>query len=170
VDVIFYSGVPVNRFSFTEGAYVLEFDRKGFDGSLLNNGAPVCDNHWMTGVDDQKGRVERAWVSGSNYLATLRFKRSTELTGRRPQCDGLWQDIMDGIVSKFSMGVEIVESTDQRDKNQQLQVRTATKWRPFEISLAPIPADFGTTTLSNKVPAAVAASCRERSIAIARLR
>ncbi len=149
VDVVWYTGVDVDRYSWTEGrAYKMRLDAAGADLSLLNNGAPVCDNHWMQGVEDQKGRVDRAWVDGGLYKATLRFKRSTEQTGRRPALDGLWQDIKDRIVNKFSMGVEILEASDQRNTAGALVLRTATKWRPFEISLAPIPADFGTTTLS----------------------
>lgn len=181
VDVIFFTGADVDRYSWIEGAYILKFDPAGADFSLLNNGAPICDNHWMSSVEDQKGRVDKAWMDSPGkppYKATLRFKRSTELTGKRPDCDGLWQDVKDGIVSKFSMGVEILESIDQRDKNGQLEVRTATSWRPFEISLAPIPADYGTTTLNAQPqpkgiehePIGLAAAQRARDIAILRLK
>jgi hypothetical protein len=105
----------------------------------------------------------------------LRFKRSTEQTGRRPALDGLWQDIKDRIVSKFSMGVEILEASDQRNTAGALVLRLATKWRPFEISLAPIPADFGTTTLASQVGGStadwhVASAQRDREIEILRLR
>lgn len=176
VDVVWYTGVDVDRYSWTEGrAYKLRLEVSGADLSLLNSGAPVCDNHWMSGVEDQKGRVERAWVDGGLYKATLRFKRSTEQTGRRPALDGLWQDIKDKIVSKFSMGVEILAFTEQRDKAGQLVARVATKWRPFEISIAPIPADFGTTTLSSRPTGdlsdgwRLAAAQRDREIEVLRL-
>jgi hypothetical protein len=177
VDVVWYTGVDVDRYSWTEGrAYKMRLEPAGADLSLLNNGAPVCDNHWMAGVEDQKGRVERAWVDGGLYKATLRFKRSTEQTGRRPALDGLWQDIKDKIVTKFSMGVEIIQASDQRNKAGALVLRTATKWRPFEISLAPIPADFGTTTLASQVAGAPgstslsALNYRAREIEILRLK
>lgn len=177
VDVIWYTGIDVDRYSWTERrAYKMRLDSAGADLSLLNAGAPVCDNHWMAGVDDQKGRVDRAWVDGGLYKATLRFKRSTEQTGRRPELDGLWQDIKDKIVSKFSMGVEILAATDERDKAGNLVMKTATKWRPFEISIAPIPADFGTTTLSSHSGSAsatgwqLAAYHREREIEVFRLK
>ncbi len=177
VDVVFFTGVDVDRYSWIEGgAYKLRLDHAGADLSLLNNGAPVCDNHWMTGVEDQKGRVERAWVDGTLYKATLRFKRSTEQTGPRPELDGLWQDIKDKIVQKFSMGVEILASTEQRDRTGKLVLKTATKWRPFEISIAPIPADFGTTTLSaergSPTPnrAQMDSTFRDREVEILRLR
>jgi hypothetical protein len=177
VDVIFYTGADVERYSWSEGSYMMRLDPAGADLSLLNNAAPVCDNHCIYSVDDQLGVVNRAWVDGSDYKATLRFKRSTELTGPRPEIDGLWQDIKDKIVSKFSMGVDILASVEQRDKDGQLELKTATSWRPFEISLAPIPADFGTTTLSAhasaKPPKAAdlaAANQRIREVEILRLR
>jgi hypothetical protein len=177
VDCIWFTGADVDRYSWSDGPYILRFDPKGVDLSLLNQRAPVCDNHSMYQVNDQMGVVEKAWKSGSNYMATLRFKRSTELTGPRPEVDGLWQDIKDKIVSKFSMGVEILESIETRNKDNKLEVRTATAWRPFEISLAPIPADFGTCTLSSqpkpdsRQPTAPAVlNCRVREAEILRLR
>lgn len=150
VDVVWFTGVDVDRYSWMDGPYVLRFDPKGADLSLLNQGAPVCDNHEMECVEDQLGCVDRAWVDKTDYKATLRFKRSTELTGPRGDIDGLWQDIKDRIVSKLSMGVEVLEATEKRSKDGKLEMKIATKWRPFELSLAPIPADFGTTTLSHE--------------------
>lgn len=148
IDIIWFTGIDVPRYSWVDGPYVLKFDPKGADLSLLNNRAPVCDNHFAWSIDDQLGSVDKAWIKDGKYCATVRFKRSTDLTGPRPRVDGLWQDIKDGIHSKFSMGVEILESTEKRDKDGKLTEKTALKWRPFEISSACIPADFGTTTLS----------------------
>jgi hypothetical protein len=169
VDVIWFTGIDVQRYSYMEGAYLLKFDPKGADLSLLNSGAPVLDDHVdYEGAEGQKGVVEKAWVDGSNYKATLRFSK-------RPEVDGLWQDIQDKIVQKFSMGVELLEITDTRDANDQLMTRTATKWRPYELSIAPLPADFGTTTLSSEtavlgLSVRQSLQAREREIDILRLR
>jgi hypothetical protein len=176
VDVIWFTGVDVERYSWIDGLYMMRFDPAGADLSLLNNGAPVCDNHCMWEIDDQLGCVDRAWMDGTDYKATLRFKRSTELTGPRPELDGLWQDIKDKIVSKFSMGVDILESVEQRDQAGDLILKTVTSWRPFEISIAPIPADFGTTTLSAQAAPEkdsgiqLAAEIRSREVEVLRLR
>lgn len=145
VDVCWYTGIDVPRIDWWTGdQYMLRLPPDGADLSVLNSGAPVLDHH-MTydgASESQKGKVEKAWVADSgNYLATLRFSR-------RPECDGLWTDIRDGIVTKFSMGVELLETVEQRDAAGKLIMKTATKWRPFEISTEPIPADFGTATLS----------------------
>lgn len=141
VDCIFFTGIDVPRVDwFTGEKYTLRFDDKGGDFSLLNNGAPVLDNHSLwKGSSDQKGRVEKAWQEGKNSKATLRFSRRSDV-------DGLWQDIADKIVTKFSMGVTILK--EERVTEGKSEIRIAKSWQPFELSVAPIPADFGTTTLS----------------------
>jgi hypothetical protein len=141
VDCIFFTGIDVPRTDWWTGQkYVLRFDPKGGDFSLLNNGAPILDNHssW-NGAADQKGVVEKAWQDGKNSKATIRFSK-------RPEVDGLWQDIQDKIVTKFSMGVTSLREEKIQENN--MEVRLVKKWRPFELSVAPVPADFGTTTLA----------------------
>jgi hypothetical protein len=145
VDVCFFTGTPVNRVDWWTGdQYVLEFDPSGCDLSLLNSGAAVLDDHDdCDGAAGQMGVVDRAWQDGGQYFATLRFSK-------RPEVDGLWGDLQDGIVNKFSMGVELLDVTEERNQAGQLIKKTAKRWRPFEISVAPIPADFGTATLSRQ--------------------
>jgi len=152
VDVIWFTGIDVPRMSW-EGKYIRRFDPRGVDLSLLNSGAPVFDNHnTYTGSESQKGVVDRAWVDKGMYKATLRFSR-------RPEINGLWQDIEEKIVQKFSMGVEILAEHEIK-ADGQTTVRLADKWRPFEISIAPLPADFGTTTLSADQMESVAQAVR----------
>jgi len=143
VDVVFYSGAPVQRIDpMTGDPYLLAFDPAGADLSWLNNGAPVFDHHANAGAASQMGVIERAWADATGkYLATLRFSK-------RPELDGLWGDIAGGIVGKFSMGVELLSTTEQRDDTGKLTTKTATAWRPFEISTEPLPADWQTTTLT----------------------
>jgi hypothetical protein len=153
VDVIFYSGAPIQRVDPATGDnYALAFDPAGADLSWLNNGAPVFDHHNNSdGAAGQMGVIDKAWVDKTGkYLATLRFSK-------RPAVDGLWQDVADGIVNKFSMGVELLSTTEGRDDSGKLAQKTATAWRPFEISTEPLPADFDTTTLGR-------ADARERII------
>jgi hypothetical protein len=160
VDVVWFTGADVERYNWMTGqSYTLRFDPKGVDLSLLNNGAPVLDNHWLMGTEDQKGVVDKAWTQDKQYMGTLRFSR-------RPEVDGLWQDITDKIVSKFSMGVQILQFEDSQPKKGEQMLRLATKWQPFEISIAPLPADFGTTTLS-AVEASEPATATEPTGAIA---
>lgn len=146
VDVVWFTGIDVPRMNFWTGEpYTLRFDPKGLDLSNLNNGAPVLDDHNdYQGVEGQKGVVAKAWVENKRYLATLRFSKRSDV-------DGIWQDIQDKIIQKFSMGTEILEKDDITAKGDKTKTILATKWRPYEISMAPIPADFGTTTLSQLV-------------------
>ncbi|MGD0497525.1 MAG: hypothetical protein ABSC23_03715 [Bryobacteraceae bacterium] len=144
VDVVWFTGIDVPRVSW-DGPYIRRFDPKGVDLSLLNSGAPVFDNHnTYDGTEAQKGVIDKAWVDGKLYKATLRFSKRTAV-------DALWGDIKDKIVQKFSMGVEILAEHEIKVDGQPT-VRLADKWRPFEISCAPLPADFGTTTLGHKEP------------------
>ncbi|MBN1567927.1 MAG: Mu-like prophage major head subunit gpT family protein [Acidobacteria bacterium] len=141
VDIIFFSGIDVPRTDWWTGQkYVLRFDSKGGDFSLLNAGAPVLDNHpWNANSSAQKGKVEKAWQEGKLSKATLRFSK-------RPSVDEIWQDIEDKIITKFSMGVSIL--AEEKFVENNMEIRLAKKWQPFELSIAPIPADFGTTTLA----------------------
>lgn len=168
VDVIWFTGVDVPRSSW-DGPYIRRFDPKGLDLSLLNNGAPVFDNHnTYDGTEAQKGVVDKAWADKGLYKATLRFSK-------RPSVDALWGDIKDKIVQKFSMGVEILAEHEIKVDGQPV-VRMADKWRPFEISCAPLPADFGTDTLSAAPakpatqPNQIESSFRTREAEILRLR
>lgn len=144
VDIVWFTGIDVPRMNaWTGEPYTLRFDPKGVDLSNLNAGAPVLDDHNdENGVNGQMGVVAKAWVeSPTSYKATLRFSK-------RPEVNGIWQDVADKIIQKFSMGTEILEKQDISGKNDKMKTFLATKWRPYEISMAPIPADFQTTTLS----------------------
>lgn len=139
VDVVFYSGADVRRVGYDGKPFMLRFDPAGADLSLLNNGAPVLDSHNdYSGVRGQLGVVVQAWKNGDGgYMATLRFSPT-------PRVDEIWEDIKHGIVNKLSMGVQILDIEDDIENN----LKIAKRWQPVEISMTPIPADFGTTTLS----------------------
>lgn len=143
VDCLWYTGASVSRYDWwTDTSYTLEFDPEGADLSQLNSGAPVLDMHSVyDGAAGQIGRVERAWAEKGKFYGTLRFAKT-------PDVDNLWTKVQSGIVTKFSMGVELLEVNEKRDKDGKLLTKTATKWRPFEISTCSLPADFGTQTLS----------------------
>ncbi len=143
VDIVFFTGIDVPRYDWMKGEpFIMRFDLAGADLSLLNNGAPVFDNHdtW-DGAQSQKGVVEKAWQDKNNFMATLRFSK-------RQEVEGLWQDIADKIVQKFSMGVNLLAKKELPQEKGQLRVVVITKWQPYEISTAPLPADNDTRTLS----------------------
>ncbi len=164
VDVIFFTGIDIPRYDFWKGEpYILRFDPKGADLSLLNNGAPVFDNHASYGGSAaQKGVVEKGWRDGTDFKASLRFSKRMEVAG-------LWQDIQDRIVQKFSMGVAIVEKQDLAQEKGKLRVVQVTKWQPYEISTAPLPADYDTRALSVQAGDPALAG-RRRELDIAKLK
>lgn len=148
VDVVWFTGIDIARYDYFRGEpYILRFDLAGADLSLLNTGAPVLDNHdtWM-GTASQKGVVEKAWRDESEFKATLRFSK-------RDEVDGLWRDIADKIVQKFSMGVNLLAKKELEQEKGKTRVVVVTKWQPFEISTAPLPADNNTRTLSQETEA-----------------
>lgn len=168
VDVVFFTSIDVPRYDYWKGEpYILRFKPEGADLSLLNNGAPVFDNHeTYNGAASQKGVVDKGWRDGKDFMATLRFSK-------RKDVEGLWQDIQDKIVQKFSMGVSILAKQELAQEKGKLRVVEVTKWQPYEISTAPIPADFNTRTLSAENPApgaADATATRRREVEIARLK
>ncbi|RYG87165.1 MAG: hypothetical protein EON58_20975, partial [Alphaproteobacteria bacterium] len=101
------------------------------DLSRLQNAAPVL---WDHDKGDQRGVVVSARIDPDGVgRALVRFSRS-------PGGDQLFQDIVDGIVTKVSVGYDLsdlrhVEVRDGKD------VYRATSWAPDEISLVSIPAD-----------------------------
>jgi hypothetical protein len=90
------------------GIEVLGHDAGEVDLSRLNNGAPVL---WMHQWADQRGVVESVRVDGDRVgRALVRFSRS-------PAGDQLFQDIVDGIVTKVSVGytVQGMRLVEERD-------------------------------------------------------
>lgn len=113
------------------GIEVLGHDAGEVDLSRLNNGAPVL---WMHNARDQRGVVVSARIDGDRVgRAVVRFSRS-------PEGDQLFQDIVDGIVTKVSVGYEIggIKLVEERNG---VDVYRVTSWQPNEISLVSVPAD-----------------------------
>lgn len=101
------------------------------DLSRLNNSAPVL---WMHDWNDQRGVVESARVDADGVgRAVVRFSRSED-------GEQLFQDILDGIVTKVSVGYSVdgLKLVEERDG---VDVYRITAWTPYEISLVSVAAD-----------------------------
>ncbi|MDM5178508.1 phage major capsid protein [Massilia sp. DJPM01] len=115
------------------GIEVLGHDAGEIDLSRMNNNAPLC---WMHNLHDQRGVVvdNTARVDGDRIArCTVRFSRSGE--GEK-----LFQDVIDGITTKVSVGyyvtgMRLVEERDGMD------VYRITAWQPYEVSLVSAAAD-----------------------------
>lgn len=142
VEVVWTTGATVLRQDYWDGPWYesLSLAPGAVRLDRLNNGAPFLACHDNDDLDDVIGVVERAWITGNEGRALVRF------SGREDVAPIL-QDVQDGILRNVSVGYQvhtyvIERSTDSKGPDTY----TATDWEPFEISLVPIPFDAGANT------------------------
>ncbi|MBK1699752.1 prohead protease/major capsid protein fusion protein [Thiococcus pfennigii] len=136
VRVSFSSELPVERATWWDDPWieVLGHDDGECNLERLNAGAPVLYNHDRWDRDNRIGVVGRAWVETGRGEAELRISR-------RPEVDGLWQDIADGVLCNVSVGYSIDERQLVRAHKDAPDEYRVTRWTPLEISFVDIPAD-----------------------------
>ena len=127
VEVAFASETPVER-GF--GYEILGLRPHEFRKERIMNGAPCLLNHEP---DEQIGVVEGISVDNGVARAILRFSKAAE-------ADEIFNDIVDGIRQKVSVGYLIHEYQDAPDVDGKPAWRI-TDWEPIEISIVAIPAD-----------------------------
>jgi hypothetical protein len=140
VELIFSTGADVTRSDWTTGTrYVerLSLDPKHVRLDRLNAGAPLLNNHSAMSLGDQIGVVVEgsAVVTGREGRAKVRFSR-------RPDVEPIYRDVRDKVIRNVSVGYR-VHVFEENGRQNQLPIRLATDWEPFEISLVPIGADAG---------------------------
>ena len=128
----------------------LSFDPKHIRLDRLNAGAPLLNNHdrWA-GVSGVLGSVQKAWVDGNQGRALIKFSA-------REEVQPVIQDVKDGILRTISAGYRVYKyekkgtAWDPRigKKPDEIPTYRAVDWEPYEISLAPIPADIKATVRS----------------------
>lgn len=143
IDARLYDGGPIDRSSGWSGdSYQLFLDPKGIDLSRVAAGScPLVDSHSTHSISSQFGTVTDIWTKGAAVFG--RFRISS-----RPDAEGVWQDLRDGTRRGVSMGVILLESSDEYDDNGRLVKRTALRWQIFEVSLVTVPAVGSAVTLS----------------------
>ena len=125
VELSFSSEEPVERWFGNE---VLSHDPNHVDLGRLNDGGALLVDHNPT---DHVGVIEKATIDGDKVgRATVRF-------GRGARAQEIFQDVLDGIRSKISVGYRIHEMLEDRNTD----TFTATRWQPHEVSFVSIPAD-----------------------------
>jgi phage head maturation protease len=138
VQVVWSTGAPVERFDF-EGPFTerLDLSPVAVDLSELR-GAPVLNSHDRSDLRQILGVVEAPSVDGERGLATVRFSA-------KPEVAGIVRDVADGIISRVSVGYAVSRWATSKDSSGN-RVKTATRWKPAEISLTAIGADPGART------------------------
>lgn len=150
VDVVWTQGATVRRFNWWEGRpydEALEVTPEAVDMTRFEAGTvQVLDGHrTYGGVEAILGIAERGWIDGGEGRATLRLSQ-------RPELAGVVADIKAGVIRAISFGyaVQKYEITRAQDRTDGVNVDlyTATRWTPQEISFVTVPADPGAGTRS----------------------
>lgn len=146
VSIVWSTGAGVmRRDPWTGRRYIeeLSMDPKHVRMERMNTVAPLLDSHFAYSVRDMLGTVvpgTAAIKSGRGYC-DLQYSR-------RPEVDGVWGDVEDGIVRAYSVGYNVyayLEVKPADERTGQLAVLRAVDWEPAETSAVPIPADIGAT-------------------------
>jgi DNA-binding cell septation regulator SpoVG len=141
VQLIFTTGAPVARYDYYAGKRYLEvlsLKPEHIRLERLNAGAPLLDAHSAWSISDQIGVVEADTVQ-----LTAKEARATVRFSQRDAVEPIWRDVRDRIVRNVSVGYMVHEYEEETSKGNALPVRTAIDWEPYEISMVPMPADFG---------------------------
>jgi len=134
IEVTFATETPVFRTGWTEDYNeVLSCNPKSVRMDRANKGLPVIDSHDNSSVLNQFGRTIKVWFEDKVGRATVRFSR-------RPEVDGIFQDIIDGILGEISVGYR-VHKFEREPGTEKVPTYRGIDWEPHEISLVPVGAD-----------------------------
>lgn len=127
VDVQYTTGARVFRPQYFEEDYYEELSTQPGHVRLerLKSGAvPALNSHSSYDLDDILGVV----VDGDETHATIRFSE-------RPELEGLWNDIVNGIIRNISVGYRVYKYEDVTPDDNKIRVLRAIDWEPLELSL-----------------------------------
>jgi HK97 family phage major capsid protein len=128
VTLAFASEEPVER---GYGIEILSCDPAHVDLSRMLDGAPLLCDH---DVSEQIGVVESATVDADRKCrAVVRFSKGED-------GEEMLQDVLDGIRRKCSVGYEVTQLVDRRERADGV-TEFVWAWKPYEISLTAVPAD-----------------------------
>lgn len=137
VTLAFSSEEPVVREYDISGQATLCLEVLGHgdgevDFSRLEGGrAPLLVDH-VQNVDSQVGVVERFWIENGRGYAVVRF-------GKSVRASEILSRVRDGELSGVSVGYEVLALTPAGARDGMPVLRA--RWRPYEITLCPVPAD-----------------------------
>ncbi len=130
VVLAFASEAPYERMF---GLEILDVAAKSMRLGRLQDGAPLLWNH---DPDEMVGVVESVEI-GSDRVA-----RAVVRFGKGEDADEVFQDVVDGIRRKVSVGY-MVHAMEIESRDGDLVSYRVTDWEPYEISIVSIPADNG---------------------------
>lgn len=145
VELTFTTGADVVRFDWATGKRFIErlsMDPKHIRMDRLRSGAPLLNSHSAYTLAHQIGVVERADIEGKKGTATVRFSK-------RDDVEPFYRDVIDKIIRNVSVGYRVHRFEETQGKNE-MPVRTATDWEPYEISMVLMGVDAGAQVRSSK--------------------
>lgn len=170
VEVVWSTERPVLRQSWDGPFYEeLSVSADAVDLSRLNAGAPLLNAH-DGGGDALRiiGTVEPGSVrlSGGQGVATVRFDSGDN----DPDAERIFRKVQSGIITGVSVGYRVHKMQKTKRDIEGVPVYRVTKWEPYEISVAPVPADidskFRSMDMSEEIKVqSVPAQVEERAMA-----
>lgn len=153
VDLTWSTGADVERFSYNYQTdryerYIerLSLDPKHVDMSRLASGtAPVLDTHSAYSLANVIGVVENAALDGKRGTAAARFPKAED----DPDIDRTFRKIRGRIIRNVSVGYRVTKYEVVGEK-AGVEIRLATRWMPYEISMVPMGADMNSRTRSTQ--------------------
>lgn len=145
-SVVWYTGARVERYSWSEGRYMLELSMEpdAVDISRLTSGtAPLLNAHSDYSLSDVIGVIENARIENGIGYATVRFSQ-------REEVEPIFRDVQDGILCNISMGARIEALELLEAQSGELKVYRATKWSVEELSIVPVGADSAAHILAHE--------------------
>ncbi|WP_426958338.1 HK97 family phage prohead protease [Muricoccus radiodurans] len=133
VVVMFTTSVAFDNASTST---LTEMDFAGCDLSLLCSGrAPLLADH-RKDIGSILGVVETAWIDEGQAFALVRFAST-------PFASEAWSLVRDGILTCASMGFNYKEEAITVRHTDTHSIQTIGVWRPFEVTLCAVPANWG---------------------------
>lgn len=128
VELAFSSETPVERWF---GSEILDHSTSSIRLGRLSDGGPLLMDH---DTCDQVGVVESVAIGADRIgRAKVRF-------GRSERAEEVFQDVLDGIRSKISVGYQ-VHKMQLDGKSGDAEIYRAIDWEPLEVSIVAVPAD-----------------------------
>ncbi len=128
VELAFSSEEPVERWF---GIEILDHQPESIRLGRLNDSGPLLMDH---NSRDHVGVVESVSIDKDKVgRAVVRF-------GKSARADEVFQDVLDGIRTKVSVGYAIHEIVTQ-EKKGETPIERVVDWEPLEISMVSVPAD-----------------------------
>ena len=141
VDISFSSETPVFPYSWSDIPEILLHGEDNVDLSYLKTTGSVLMNHQPRGPGQPVvivGRPENVRIENRRGRATVVFDEDEE-------SDKAFSKVKSGSLRGISVGAQVIRRTELRTDDEEAGIKgpavLATKWKPVELSLTPIPAD-----------------------------